>query len=119
MRPFQLLSAIAVFNSLKIVAGESYWDCKGIPILFRTVHAAVELAFTSQPGSISGYPSICRTTPLRTGPDERRQFPLTDTGARWQGGGITYYVEATRDKRHCEVFGTAGGVYKCTLVLRD
>ena len=116
MRPFQLLSAIAVFNSLKTVAGEAYWNCNGTPILYVIVRDAVELAFTLQPGSISGYPSIYRLPPPLPGLGQLRQFPVIASGATWLGGDIIYYLLANAEMTFCDVFSTEGLGYRCDLV---
>ncbi|CAD6502920.1 BgTH12-02594 [Blumeria graminis f. sp. triticale] len=114
MRPFQLLSAIAVFIGLETVEAAAYWNCNGTPIPDDKVRDAVNLAFYYAPGSFHDYPSVSSARYRGAGRKQVRQFPLTTSIGNWQGGEVDFYILTNIDASFLEVFSSKGTGHKCT-----
>ncbi|CCU83233.1 CSEP0064 putative effector protein [Blumeria hordei DH14] len=116
MRPFQLLSALAIFINLEAVEAAAYWDCDGTEIPERNVRAAVVLAFNYRKESFHGYPATFIIGSTFSGVGEVRQFPVEDSDANWQGGAVKYYILTNKRGSYLEVFSSVGSGNKCTFV---
>ncbi|CCU82938.1 putative candidate secreted effector protein [Blumeria hordei DH14] len=108
MRPFQLLSAVAVFISLKTVEAAGYWACDGVVIPNDNALSAARSAFGFAAGFYHGYPSIVRTTPPQEGLGELRLFPVSLTNESWSGGAVDYYVMTNQDRSYIKVYSNVG-----------
>ncbi|VDB88745.1 BgtE-5843 [Blumeria graminis f. sp. tritici] len=116
MRPFQLLSAIAIFLSLETVEAAAYWNCNGTPIPDERARSAARLAFSFVPNTVHGYPSVYRVEYPGVEFGTLRTFPIKNSDESWQGGNVDYYVLANIGLSVMEVFVVEANNKRCTKV---